>query len=100
MSNLDAAKIRSKLKHPIIDGDGHWVEAIPVHLDYLRELAGPDMARRYAEYCSSHPRWYQATDEERRKNRMRRATWWLSPTDTYDRATIMMPNLLRSRLDE
>jgi predicted TIM-barrel fold metal-dependent hydrolase len=100
MSTIDAATIRKQLKHPIVDGDGHWVEAIPVHLDYLRELAGPDMAKRYAEYCSSHPRWYQATDEERRRNRMRRATWWLSPTHTYDRATIMMPNLLRARLDE
>ena len=100
MSTLDAAKIRSQLKHPIVDGDGHWVEAVPVHLDYLRELAGPDMAARYAKYCSSHDRWYKATDEERRRNRMRRATWWFSPTHTYDRATIMMPNLLRARLDE
>jgi predicted TIM-barrel fold metal-dependent hydrolase len=100
MSNLDAAKIRSKLKHPIVDGDGHWVETISVHLDYLREVAGPDMAERYRKYCSSHDRWYKASDEQRATQRMRRATWWLSPTDTYDRATIMMPNLLRSRLDE
>ena len=25
------------------------------------------MARRYATYCSSHERWYQASDEERRQ---------------------------------
>ena len=32
-----AQKIRDQIKHPIIDGDGHWVESFPVLLDYLRE---------------------------------------------------------------
>ncbi len=99
MSMTEGAKIRSQLNHPIIDGDGHWVETIPVHLDYIRQVAGPDMAKRYAAYCSSHPRWYQASDEERRNKRMRRATWWLTPTHTEDRAAIMMPKLLRQRMD-
>ena len=31
---------------------------------------------------------------------MRRPAWWLSPAHTRDRATIMMPNLLRARMDE
>ena len=35
-----AADIRSQLKHPVIDGDGHWIEPIPVFLDYLRGTAG------------------------------------------------------------
>ncbi len=93
-------KIRAQLKHPIVDGDGHWVESITVHLDYIKDVAGQKMSDDYAKYCSSHARWYEATDAERKHQRMRRATWWLSPTDTYDRATIMMPNLLKTRMDD
>ena len=33
-----AEQIRAGLKHPVIDGDGHWMEPIPVFLEYLREV--------------------------------------------------------------
>ena len=36
-----AAQIHAGLKHPVIDGDGHWMEPIPVFLEYLRETGGP-----------------------------------------------------------
>ena len=35
-----AAQIRAGLKHPVIDGDGHWMEPIPVFLEYLAEVGG------------------------------------------------------------
>ena len=35
-----AAEIHAGLKHPVIDGDGHWMEPIPVFLEYLREVGG------------------------------------------------------------
>ena len=35
-----AAEIHDGLKHPVIDGDGHWMEPIPVFLEYLREVGG------------------------------------------------------------
>ena len=35
-----AAEIHDELKHPVIDGDGHWMEPIPVFLEYLREVGG------------------------------------------------------------
>ena len=31
-----AAEIHDGLKHPVIDGDGHWMEPIPVFLEYLQ----------------------------------------------------------------
>ena len=96
----DARQIRRRLSHPIVDGDGHWVETLSVHLDYLRELAGPEMAQSYINYCKPHDRWYVATDEQRKHQRMRRATWWMSPSDTRDRATVMMPGLRKNRMDE
>jgi len=96
----EAQKIRQQLKHPIVDGDGHWVESLPVLVDYVKDVAGPKMAQDYANFCKGHNKWYEATDAERRNRRIRRAAWWLSPTDTFDRATIMMPQLLKTRMDE
>ena len=96
----EAQKIRQQIKHPIVDGDGHWVESMPVLVDYVREVAGPKMAEKYAKFSEGHRNWYEATDEQRKHERMRRAAWWLSPTNTRDRATIMMPSLLRERMDE
>lgn len=40
----ESAKIRSKLKHPVVDGDGHWLEPFPLLLDFVREAGGPGMA--------------------------------------------------------
>ena len=28
-----AAEIHAGLKHPVIDGDGHWLEPVPVFLE-------------------------------------------------------------------
>src|SRR5437016_4047824 len=36
-----SAAVRAQLDHPVIDGDGHWLEPVPIFLDYLREVAGP-----------------------------------------------------------
>ena len=36
-----AAEIRAELTHPVVDADGHWQEAMPVFVDYLRDEIGP-----------------------------------------------------------
>ena len=38
-----AAEIRASLQHPVIDGDGHWMEPIPVFLEYLDEAGGSEV---------------------------------------------------------
>src|SRR5262249_59082186 len=35
-----AADIRSHLDHPVIDGDGHWVEFDPVFSERMRKVSG------------------------------------------------------------
>ena len=35
--------IRAGLDHPVIDGDGHVIELIPVFADYLREHGHSDV---------------------------------------------------------
>ena len=37
---LTPAQIRAKLNHPIIDGDGHWVEYDPVFAEQMRKVGG------------------------------------------------------------
>ena len=39
-SHRSPADIRSSLDHPIIDGDGHWVEYNPVFAERMRKVAG------------------------------------------------------------
>ena len=56
-----AAEIRAGLKHPVIDGDGHWMEPIPVFLEYLREVGGPEVGRSDASAVARKDAWYRAT---------------------------------------
>ena len=44
---LSAPEIRDKIGHPIIDGDGHVVETPIVLLDYVKQIAGSEVAARY-----------------------------------------------------
>jgi len=37
------AEIRANLKHPVVDGDGHWLEYAPVFSEKMRK-AGGDLA--------------------------------------------------------
>ena len=38
------AQIRAGLKHPVIDGDGHWVEYDPVFAEKMRKVGGDKAA--------------------------------------------------------
>ena len=102
-SHASSAEIRAKLNHPIVDCDGHMLEHVPVFLDFLKETAGPDMVAHYLK-CSregKNGRWYALTPEERRVHRPSRPPFWGIPSgNTLDRATSMLPGLLRERLDE
>ena len=45
--------------------------------------------------------WYGLSRAERQRQHMRRPSWWTYPTkNTLDRATAMMPALLRERMDD
>lgn len=91
--------VRSRLDHPVIDGDGHTVEYVPVLLDYLREVGGTGMIERYEKFSTLA--WYDLTPEERFRRRVTRPGWWTRPTrNTLDRATAMLPKLRRERMDE
>lgn len=49
MTKSKSAEIRGRVRHPIIDSDGHTVEFLPAFLDVLREVAGSTIADRYVK---------------------------------------------------
>ena len=110
-----SAAIREKLNHPIIDGDGHTVEYLPLGLEYLREVGGEKLRDEFISRLPAGNRnydgppdriggpkgWYGLTKQERRDMRVSRGGFWGLPTvKTLDRATVMLPDLFRERLDD
>jgi predicted TIM-barrel fold metal-dependent hydrolase len=85
-----ASDIRSKVPHPIVDGDGHILEARLTILDYVKKIAGPEVAVRYENMESP---W---------KHQDCQQIFWGMPSgrQSLDRATAMLPKLYRDRLDE
>lgn len=95
-----AADIRAQLKHPVIDGDGHWVEPIPIFLEYLREVGGASAVDELRALWRRNDEWYRSGWQERQHKRLRRTIWWGVTTNTRDKATALLPALLNERLPE
>jgi predicted TIM-barrel fold metal-dependent hydrolase len=95
--------VRERLSHPVIDADAHVVECQFALEDTLRDVAGARVAARFPEVLESISmhRWYRADDATRKRQRLGRPSFWHVPaSNTLDRATAMLPALMRSRLDE
>jgi hypothetical protein len=95
-----AAEIHAALKHPVIDGDGHWMEPIPIFLEYLRELGGAESVDQMRTMWRRTDAWYRSSPHERQHNRIRRLIWWGVTSNTLDKATALLPALLNERLPE
>ncbi|MEQ8249123.1 MAG: amidohydrolase family protein [Alphaproteobacteria bacterium] len=103
MTKSKSQIVREGLNHPIIDADAHMLEVEPVLMDYVKDVGGSTMVKRYVDMLADGKfwGWYHATPEERARKRIKRAPFWMFPAgNTRDRATAMFPGLLRSRLDE
>ena len=96
----EAARIRSLLQHPVIDGDGHWLEPIPLFLEHLREVGGAGSVERMRALWHRNNAWYRASPEERQHQRLRRGIWWGVTSNTLDKAAALLPALLAERLPE
>src|SRR5262245_32866138 len=95
-----AAQIHAGLQHPVIDGDGHWLEPIPVFLEHLSNVGGPGAVDRIRAMWHRNESWYRATAEQRQHNRLRRGIWWGVTSNTLHKATALLPALLNERLPE
>ena len=94
-------KIKSQLDHPVIDGDGHLIEYIPIVRDFVVEIAGVEVAKRFDMMVGGAALARTVPLESKRGLGMSRTAWWGVPTrNTLDRATAMTPKIMYERLDE
>ena len=97
----EVESIRAKLDHPVIDGDGHLIEYTPIVRDFVKEIAGEEVAQRFDAMVKGSIMTRQVPHEAKRGLGLTRFAWWGVPTrNTLDRATAMMPKLMYERLDE
>src|SRR5437764_12674738 len=92
---------RKKISHPIIDGDGHWIEYTPVFAEKMRKAVGDKGADGFLAQQRFIPDTLRLTiDERKRRGIGMQGYWGRQSTNTRDRATAMMPKMLYDRLDE
>ncbi len=95
--------VHSKLDHPVIDADGHYVEFMPALGRYLADEGTNELGALFADasvglgtggYDAMRP-------EDRTRSRAVRTPWWALPAaNTLDLATATIPGLLNERLDQ
>jgi hypothetical protein len=94
-------EIRKGLTHPVIDGDGHWVEYTPVFAEKIRKVTGDLGANGFLQSQRRGPDSLSMTPEQRAERGVAMEGFWgRQSTNTRDRATAMMPRMLYDRLDE
>jgi predicted TIM-barrel fold metal-dependent hydrolase len=94
-------QVRSRLNHPIIDGDGHWIEYSPVFAERMRKVAGDKSADGFLALQRRIPDALSLSMAERQQRGVAMEGYWgRQSTNTRDRATAMLPRMLYDRLDE
>ena len=93
-------KVRSGLNHPVIDGDGHWIEYGPVFAEQVRKAAGDKAADGLLRHMRRIPDALSLSVADRRGRGIAMEGYWgRQSTNTRDRATAMMPRMLYDRRD-
>ena len=99
--HTEARKLRSRLTHPVIDADGHWIEYAPVMRDEFRRIGGDAAVEAFDLASQRVPTSLKMTLAERRRRRVGQEAFWSSPCENVlDRATAMLPRLMYERLDD
>ena len=89
-NGVTGADIRAKLDHPVVDADGHMMECSFAVLDFVKQVGGPEIAKRYEDILRND-----------QTGASRRAVWvGNSGPASIDRATALLPKLFRARLDD
>ena len=98
-----SAALRARLKHPVIDSDGHTIEFAPAIADYLKQVGGTALVDRFrgGNGRGAGGGWHRLSPAERLERRATRPPWWAFPAkNTLDRATATLPKLLYERLEQ
>jgi len=81
--------IRARLDHPVIDGDGHLTEHLPLLFDLMTDEVGAATAARVQKILSTPD-----------PARPPASSFGTPAKNTLDRATSVLPELLHRRLDQ
>ena len=100
--HTDARTLHNRLRHPVIDADGHWIEYGPIMKRGVPAASAARRRRRRWRWppsaCRTRSRMSVA---ERGRRRVGQESFWSSPSENVlDRATAMLPRLMYERLDE
>jgi hypothetical protein len=94
-------QIRSRLSHPVIDADGHWLEYGPVFGEQIRKVGGDKAAQGFLAGARATREAQTMSVGERRRRRLGQESFWnRAEKNTRDRATGMLPRFLYERLEE
>jgi predicted TIM-barrel fold metal-dependent hydrolase len=97
-----SARIRERLDHPVIDGDGHVIEQIPIFADFLRDHGARDVVERMPLFAmtSTYAKGQRTMSVADKRRAALVPARWTTPTDTDYYATITTPSLYAERLGE
>ena len=83
-------QVHAKLSHPVIDGDGHWIEYAPVFAERMRKVAGDKSADGFLAATRRIPGSLRLSIAERQQRGIAMEGYWgRQSTNTRDRATAM-----------
>src|SRR2546430_15656551 len=97
-AQTEARQIRGRLKHPIIDADGHWAEFNPLMRQEFRRIGG-DTAVEALDMASARiPNSLNMSVAERRRRPIGQGGFWVLPAQkTPERAAPVVPPPLYER---
>ena len=96
---MQSAEIRQQLGYPVIDGDGHIVELMPVFGDFVRDHGHGELFERLVGGRRTRP-MEELSDEERRKGGVISSSWHVPAASTEYYATVTSPARYHERLGE
>ncbi len=99
----EAAELRGRLGHPVVDADGHIVEAFPLLVETMAKVAGADVAARFGSAAASFASRQQgllAAHDPALRHGAWIAPWWTVTAGARDRVTAFVPALMHERMDE
>jgi predicted TIM-barrel fold metal-dependent hydrolase len=91
VTSSEVERIKRRLDHPVVDGDGHLVEFLPRVEELVGEIGGKTLRDRF------HRLFYGAT---RSDPSTYRAFWSAPEENTLDRMTATVPALLYERIEQ
>ena len=87
-AHMTPEQVRLKIDHPIVDGDGHWVEYDPVFSERMRKVGGDLAADGFLKAMGTTRELLSMSVAERRDKRLGQQAFWARQAEnTLDRAT-------------